>query len=150
MFIEPDSGARADSPVQNSLVPQLHGGALRRTDHDGPHPGRPPSAVRAALRESGYARIHILEEIADNEKTPARDRIAAIGLMLDQGMKGNVSIDDLRSAVSRTLQVIEENLEPDVAATLAAYSDRASRPCSIWIDRCRVRDRANARMGRPS
>jgi hypothetical protein len=57
--------------------------------------------VRAAFRESGYNRLHILEEIADNPETTARDRIAAIDLVLEHGMRGNVTIDDVWFAVVR-------------------------------------------------
>lgn len=90
------------------MVPQPHGGAIVNGAHSGPHPGRPPSAVRAALREAGYNRLHILEEIADNPEIAARDHINAIALMLEHGMRGNVTIDDVRFAVSRTLEVIQE------------------------------------------
>jgi uncharacterized protein (DUF2267 family) len=38
--------------------------------------------------------------------------------MLEHGLRGNVSIDDLRSAVARTLDVIQENVAPDVAELL--------------------------------
>ena len=68
------------------MVPQLRGGDIA-----------PPSAVRAALRESAYDRLRILAEIADNEKVAARDRIAAISVMLEVGLGGDVSIDDVRA-----------------------------------------------------
>jgi uncharacterized protein (DUF2267 family) len=108
------------------LVPQPHGGAIAPGAHSGPHPGRPPSAVRAALREAGYQRLYILEEIADNPETAARDRIAAIGLMLEHGLRGNVTIDDVRAAVVRMLEVIQETAPPELADLLI----RKIRP--IW------------------
>jgi hypothetical protein len=82
--------------------------------------------VRAALRESGYKRLYILEEIADNPDAASRDRIVAIGVMLEHGMRGNITIDDVRYAVSRTLELIEEVAPRELAEELV----RRIRP--IW------------------
>jgi|SRR5215471_14013362 len=108
------------------LVPQKHGGALLHGPNDGHGGGSTPSIVRAALRESGYKRIAILERIADDEKQNTRDRIEAIKVLLEHGMRGNISYDDVRAAVIRTLEVIQATVEPDVAETLI----RKIRP--IW------------------
>ena len=54
-------------------------------------------SVRAALRESAYEYLRILEEIADNPESAACDRIAAINVMLELGLGGDVSIDDVRA-----------------------------------------------------
>lgn len=62
------------SPVKSSgveLVPQVHGGAIRRGNPGNignPNaPGRPPSVIREKLRGSFEERIPILEEIADGD-----------------------------------------------------------------------------------
>lgn len=48
-----------------SLVEQPHGGAIYQGPGNPPGSGRPPSAVKAALRESFADRIPLLEGIAD-------------------------------------------------------------------------------------
>lgn len=59
------------TPVKNKgeLVPQPHGGALRRGSRKGntPGTGRPPSVIREQLRGSFADRIAILEAIASGE-----------------------------------------------------------------------------------
>lgn len=74
--------------------------------------------MRTAFDESEYKRLHILEEVADNPEATLCDGIAGIELTLEHGMHGNVSIDDLRSAVSRTLIVIDELIAPALTAGL--------------------------------
>jgi hypothetical protein len=54
----------AKSPV---LVPQPHGGVLRQGGTNKGGPGRPPSAIRATLRQSFEERVKVLEAIADGE-----------------------------------------------------------------------------------
>jgi hypothetical protein len=49
------------------LIPQAHGGALRRGGTNAGGPGRPPSAIREKLRVSFDERVPILEKIADGE-----------------------------------------------------------------------------------
>jgi hypothetical protein len=55
--------------VTPTLVPQSHGGAIRQGGNPGNKggPGRPPSAIRAALRQSFEERVKVLESIADGE-----------------------------------------------------------------------------------
>ena len=48
----------------------------------------------------------------------ARDRIAAIDLMPEHGMRGNISVNDVRVAVIQMLNVIEELVESELAAEL--------------------------------
>jgi len=107
-----------ERPRTAVLVPQKHGGALLHGPNDGHGGGSTPSIVRAALRESGFKRIHLLEEIADDKKQATRDRIDAIKVLLEHGMRGNISYDDVRAAVLQTLQVIQASLPPDMADML--------------------------------
>jgi len=119
----PESPAKPRTAV---LVPQKHGGALLHGPNDGHGGGSTPSIVRAALRESGFKRIAILEKIADDDKQNTRDRIEAIKVLLEHGMRGNISYDDVRAAVIRTLEVIQASVEPEIADMLI----RKIRP--IW------------------
>jgi hypothetical protein len=80
----------ADSPaVKNGeLVPQPHGGAIRRGAKKGntPGTGRPPSEIRARLRGSFDERIKILEEIAESPESSASDRIRALDVLAKYGL----------------------------------------------------------------
>jgi hypothetical protein len=81
-----------ETPVSLAMATQLmripaHGGGLLRqggTNRGGP--GRPPSAVKAAMREAIDERLHILEAIADDPRTPPRDRIRALELLARYGL----------------------------------------------------------------
>lgn len=72
-------------------VPQPHGGALVPGAGGGrqPRSGRPPSAVKAACRESLGDCIEILGKIADDKTARASDRIRAIDVMAKYGLGGN-------------------------------------------------------------
>jgi hypothetical protein len=48
--------------------------------------GRPPSVVRAKLRNAAYRRIETLRAIADDPKADAADRLKAIDMMLRYGV----------------------------------------------------------------
>ena len=48
--------------------------------------GRKPSAIRAACAASFDERIRILTGIADDAGAPARDRLAAIGMLARYGL----------------------------------------------------------------
>jgi hypothetical protein len=114
------------APRKAVLVRQPHGGALLQGPNDGHGGGSTPSIVRAALRESGMKRIALLEQIADDPKQATRDRIDAIKVLFEHGMRGNISYDDVRAAVIRTLEVIQAAVDPDIAEMLI----RKIRP--IW------------------
>ena len=119
------AGLASRVTVDQLLGGTYAGGRGRLCAARGTH--KPASNTRAApLRECGYERLHILEEIAESSETASRDRIAAIGLMLEPGLRGDVSTDDLRAAIVRTLEVIQESVAPDVADMLI----RKIRP--IW------------------
>lgn len=66
--------------------------------------GRPPSLVRAALRESFFTRIHILEAIADDGEAASRDRLQALMLMATFGLKEDDM--DLLNRLKRQVELI--------------------------------------------
>jgi hypothetical protein len=71
------------------LIPQPDGrGALLSGGMPGNKggTGRPPSLIRAALRESFDARIQILEEIADGKLYEVKDRIKAMETLAKYGL----------------------------------------------------------------
>ena len=73
---------------QPELLPQRHGGALRSGGKPGNRggTGRPPSVIRERCRGSFEDRIVVLEEIADDAKTSAGDRIRALDLLGKYGL----------------------------------------------------------------
>jgi len=69
------------------LIPQPHGGALLSGGWPGnAGGGRPPSVVRAAMREALAERIGLLAEIADDEDARPSDRIKAIEALARYGL----------------------------------------------------------------
>ena len=107
------------APAAGELVPQPHGGALRHGSLPGntPGSGRPPSEVRAACRESFYARIPLLERIADGNGTDEQ-RISAIDKLGKYGLSGAVSADDVRERLRATLNEIRIALPEEQAKML--------------------------------
>lgn len=67
------------------LVPQPHGGALRR---GGPNKGagRPASEIRAKMRGALWKRLKIAQEIADDPKANSSDRLKALDFLAKYGM----------------------------------------------------------------
>lgn len=69
------------------LVPQAHGGALRRGNPG--NKGRPsasPADLRAAMRGSLRDRLHLLNKFADDEDLPVDTRMKAMDLMFKFGL----------------------------------------------------------------
>ena len=62
---------KAGKKPGTNLVKQPHGGAIHQgpAGHVVPGPGRPPSAIRAALARSFDDRRHIYEQVADGQAT---------------------------------------------------------------------------------
>lgn len=72
--------------------------------------GRPPSAIREAARLSFAKRMHVLDEIAENEEARDLDRIQALATL---GKFGGV--DKLALTVE---ELPEENMTPERLASL--------------------------------
>jgi hypothetical protein len=105
------------------LIPQPHGGALLSGGTPGQKggPGAPPSVLRSRLQGSLAERIKLLEAIADDPTTPPRDRIRAIDVLARYGLgvaAGELTTEDIRERLSKTLDVIRHELSPDEAEHL--------------------------------
>lgn len=124
---EPDAELAENLPA---LVPQSHGGAIYRGGVPGHRggPGRPPSALRERLRGSFEQRIAVLEDIADDDQADPQDRIRAIDTLAKYGVGTlrEVSVDQVRERLHRTLEVLREDLSPKQAAHII------SRLRGIW------------------
>lgn len=145
------------SPVHKSveMIPQPHGGALRRGGNTTPGTGRPPSAIRSRLRGAFDERVAVLEEIADGIVTinlrekcehcgemPTRqsplelqnlvrsvtnDRLKAIDMMAKYGMGPGMSVDEVRDKVRATKAAADDILPPELAEQFTAELKR------IWL-----------------
>jgi hypothetical protein len=105
-----------------TLVPQPHGGALYSSGVPG-HvggSGRPPSALRARLRGSLEARVSVLEEIADSPEADPADRIRAVDILAKYGLgaASDVTVDQVRERLGRTVEVIRRRLPAEIAASI--------------------------------
>src|SRR5690349_475991 len=78
---------RPDERPAGELVPQPHGGAIKHGNPKGIDlPGRPPSELRARMRGSLEERLHIAEEIADDETSSPADRMKALDFLAKYGL----------------------------------------------------------------
>lgn len=125
-----------------ALIPQDHGGALRPGGTNAGGPGRPPSAVRAVLREAYEDRIPFLRALADGKPITLRtatsskhsdgkrtveskrrvftpgiaDRLAAMEQLARYGIgtTKEVSVDAVKAKVEAMLNVLKEQLDPEL------------------------------------
>jgi hypothetical protein len=107
------------------LIPQPHGGALRPGAGRGPkkgaaNAGRPPSAVRAVLRESFADRVPLLERIADDDTAPMAERLRALEVLARYGLgtADGIDLHEVRERLRATVDAIRTTLPDDVAAPL--------------------------------
>ena len=116
---------RKSATWRGQVIPQPHGGALVPGAGRGPTPGapnagRPPSEVRAALRQAFADRLPIITGIADDAMLPPTDRLRALEVMARHGL-GTVTelgVDDVRDKLAATVAAIRRTVPPDVAAPL--------------------------------
>jgi hypothetical protein len=94
-------------------IPQPHGGALVPGAGRGPKPGapnagRPPSAVRALLRESFAERVPLAEAIADNPRLAPADRLRALDLLGRYGLgtTRELSVEEVRDRLTQTVHAV--------------------------------------------
>lgn len=132
--------AKKTTAKTTALVPQDHGGALRQGGTNAGGPGRPPSAVRAVLREAYEDRIPFLRALADGQPITLRtatssknskgertvtskkrvftpgvnDRLAAMEQLARYGIgtTKEVSVDAVKAKVEAMLNVLKQELEP--------------------------------------
>lgn len=108
----------------HAVVPmreQPHGGALRTGGTNKGGPGRPKSEVRAAALEGAEKAIPKLVAMIENKtlhtKRPevviqASERLLKYGL----GTQTEVSVEDVKHRLTRTLTVLREELAPEILA----------------------------------
>jgi hypothetical protein len=89
-------------------IPQPHGGAIYSGGVPGHRggPGRTPSALRAAFRESLATRLQIAERIADDDKASNGDRLRALEFMGRVGLRDKD--DDEPEGGEVTLRIIRD------------------------------------------
>ena len=113
-----------------TLIPQAHGGALYRGGVPGNRGGwKPPSAIRARLRDSLDDRVTVLEEIADDPGMAASDRIRAVDVLAKYGLgaASEVSVDQIREKLRRTLEIVRQAVPPgQVSAVIEALQ-------KVWV-----------------
>lgn len=109
----PNSSARRDR-----LIP----GRGRGPAKGAPNAGRPPSAVRMALREAFAARVGLAEALADNPRLTATERLKALDLMARYGLgtTRDVSVEDIRDRLTATLAAIRKLVPCPEAERLVA------------------------------
>lgn len=92
-----------------------HGNGLLVTGWQQPGPGRPPSALRALLRESFADRVRIAESIADSGEHDASDRLKAIDLLAKYGLgtTKEISVESVRERVQKTVDVLRARIPAD-------------------------------------
>jgi hypothetical protein len=125
-----------------NLVPQAHGGAINQgaPAHPVAGSGRPPSAIRAVLRQGYEERVTLLTDLADGNAITVRtitssknakgertvtskkrvftpgigDRLAAMEQLARYGIgtTKEVSVDAVKAKVEAMLNVLKERLEP--------------------------------------
>lgn len=112
-------------------VPQPHGGALVPGAGGGPQPGagRPPADIRFRLRGSLADRLHVLTDIADDREARPADRIRAVEVLLrySLGADQGVPVEDVRRRLAATIQVVRQELPPNVADHLLARMETVWR-----------------------
>lgn len=71
-----------------------------------PNAGRPPSEIRAILRQSFYDRIPMLQRIADDEELSPADRMKAADMLAKYGLGSTVTATDTEGKEPRHAVVI--------------------------------------------
>jgi len=101
------------SRKKSRRIPQPHGGVLipgagRGPAKGAPNAGRPPSAVRAILREAFAARVTLAAEIADDPGLAASERLRALDLLGRYGLgtTRDVSVDDVKERLAETIAAV--------------------------------------------
>lgn len=87
--------------------------------------GRPPSAVRETARQLFDDRLQTLAKIADNRRTKASDRIAAIDRLGRYGMTESIHVvtvgsPELQQRLERQVALIVERLDAESVAIVRA------------------------------
>ncbi|GJG88711.1 hypothetical protein tb265_38920 [Gemmatimonadetes bacterium T265] len=116
-----------------ATVPQPHGGALavQGTPGNQGGPGRPKNEVRAAALEGADEAIPVLRGIVLDAKLRTK-RPAVVVLAADKllkyglGTQKEVSIDEVKGRLRKTIDLARELLPPDL------FRDFAARLHTVW------------------
>lgn len=103
-------------PVE--MIPQAHGGSLRRGGTNRGGSGRPPSAIREIALRGFEKALPILAKIAHNANANDTDKIRAIDVLGKYGLDRHVSMADLLFALSEQSAIIWEYLPRELAEGL--------------------------------
>jgi hypothetical protein len=116
-------GRKKPGKKAGELVPQPHGGAIRRGAQPGTNAGgtgRPPSAIRATARQAFDEALPIVAKIVRGKTTKDSDRIRGADVLGKYGMGHPVSIDDVRECWRQQIDEIREFLPPEQSEPLLA------------------------------
>jgi len=108
-------------------IPQPHGGVLipgagRGPAKGAPNAGRPPSAVRAILREAFVARVPLAEAIADDPALAPTERLRALDLLGRYGLgtTRELSVEDVKERLAETVAAVRRIVPAPHAGELLA------------------------------
>lgn len=120
-----DSPALSPEPVPGgALVPQPHGGALRRGSQPGNKggTGRTPSAIRELMRDALAERIPKVTALLDDATTRPDDVLRGMDFLAKYGLgtTRELSIEHVRTRLTEQLALIRRRLPADEAEALIA------------------------------
>lgn len=124
-----DKSGEYSGPGKGELVPQPHGGALKRGGNTKPGTGRPPSEIRRAALRSLDQRLKVLNEIADKKTARDADRIAAVKALASIGLGASMAMSEVRQKLEATVAMIEASLPEPQALPVILNLRR------IWLGR---------------
>jgi hypothetical protein len=104
------------SPVNGVALPV--GAHSHNTGGKPGRSGRPPSAVREAMREAFADRIHLLEGFADDASLSVSDRLRALEQLARYGLGATVTQTDTEGNTPQTVRVLHQIVDPlDITTT---------------------------------
>lgn len=92
-----------------AALPSLRG---RGPKKGAPNAGRPPSAVRAQMRDAFASRIHLLEAFADNPQLAVSDRLRALDQLARYGLGATTTQTDVDGNGPLHVRVVHEVVDP--------------------------------------
>ncbi|MFN8979843.1 MAG: hypothetical protein ACK5ZZ_14835, partial [Gemmatimonadaceae bacterium] len=92
-----------------AALPALRGRGPRK---GAPNAGRPPSAVRAQMRDAFAARIHLLEAFADNPQLAVSGRLRALDQLARYGLGATTTQTDVDGNGPAFVRIVHEIIDP--------------------------------------
>lgn len=125
-------------PISGVMVPQPHGGALKRGG-DHPRPGRRPSQIRKQALKMLASRMPLIGHLADgvavqfDEDGQTKlvspkpgERLQALKLLAELGMGEQVAVSEVKARMRAQVEVLREELPPEL------FERVAQRLTEIW------------------